>query len=107
MQHFVGLQEEGPDLPLGQHRQGEPAGMNGCGQEKAKAYKSYGRAPPEKHAHPREKKKKKNPNREDSELPTVDFKAVDLDEKIECDHRKPTDRKVENIWIVAVYYIWG
>ena len=46
-------------------------------------------------------------NREDYGLPTVDFKAVDLDEKVECDHRKLTDRKVENIWIVALYYIWG
>ena len=53
LQYFVGLQEEGPDLPLGQHRQGAPPGMNGRGQEKAKAYKSHGRAPPEKHAHPR------------------------------------------------------
>lgn len=33
--------------------------MNGRGQEKAKVYKSHERAPPEKHAYPRGKKKKK------------------------------------------------
>ena len=79
LQYFVGLQEEGPDLPLGQHRQGAPPGMNGRGQEKAKAYKSHGRAPPETHAHPGGGG---DSNREDSGLPTVDFKAVDLDEKV-------------------------
>lgn len=57
-QYFAGLQEEGPDLPLGQHRQGAPPGMNGRGQEKAKVYKSHERAPPEKHAYPRGEKKK-------------------------------------------------
>ena len=62
---------------------------------------------PQRSMHTLGEKKKQNPNREDSELPTVDFKAVDLDKKVECDHRKLTDRKVENIWIVAVYYIWG
>lgn len=51
--------------------------------------------------------KKKKTNREDSGLRTVDFKTVGLDEKVECDHRQLTDRKVGNIWIVAVYYIWG
>ena len=31
-QYFAGLQEEGPDLSLSQHRQGAPPGMNGRGQ---------------------------------------------------------------------------
>lgn len=36
-------------------------------------------------------------------LPTMEFKALDLDVQVKDDHRKLPDRKVGDIWIVAVY----
>ncbi|XP_032324198.1 uncharacterized protein LOC116659909 [Camelus ferus] len=86
------MEEEGQHLPLVQYRQGAPTGRNGMVQSKPQRIEVTEMHPPEAHA------LQKNPREvgEDSGLPTVEFKAVDLDIKVKDDHRKFADRKPQN-----------